>query len=324
VKKLLVFASLHCAARSSRIRQGALCLISVLCAVAALSAPGVVVVAGASRVRSGNVAASSAYPMRVRDDRGKTVEIPSKPLRIVSLTPGTTELLFALGLKDRIVGVTKYCDYPRAAKSKPKVAGMSVSAEAVIAQRPDLVVAHKSLNDAAIPQLEKLGLKVFAIEPNTISQIARDIRTLGLVTARPRTADAIASKVEKAVSEVRDARKDRPIRRVLVVVQCDPLWVAGPRTFVDEMLRMAHAENVARDARAGFVPFSVELSVARNPEVIIVGTKSEAEFFLKSPIWRQCDAVRNKRVYVIDSDLLVRPGLRLALGLKKLAEKLDW
>lgn len=262
--------------------------------------------------------------MRVRDARGKQVLIKAKPVRIVSLAPSNTEILYALGLAHRIAGVTRYCNYPPQAKSKPKIGDMTVNTEAVVALRPDLVLAHAFVNDAAVGRLERLGLTVFAIDPKTIPEVIRDIRTIGRITARPRTAETLAKKMEAAVSRVKTARAGKPVRKVLVVVQSNPLWVAGPKTFVDEMIRLAHAKNVCYDARPGFVTFSKELAIGRNPDVIIVGLKSDASYFLSSPAWRNASAVRDKRVWVIDNDLLVRPGPRLSEGLKELAARLSW
>lgn len=268
-------------------------------------------------------AALAGYPMRVKDVRGKEILIKAKPIRIVSITPSNTEILYALGLADRVVGVTKYCDYPATAKSKPKIGDMTASAEAVVALKPDLVLAHGMLNSTAIPRLEKLGLTVFAIDPKTLAEVSRDIRTVGRITSRPKTAAAVAGKIETAIKAVRASRASKPSRRVLVVVQSNPLWAAGPKTFVDEMLTIANAQNVSTDARQGFVPFSRELAISRNPDVIITGVKSDIAFFNNSPEWRTTNAVKNKRVYVMDSDLLLRAGPRLAEGLKQLAGKLN-
>lgn len=265
----------------------------------------------------------AAYPMRVKDIRGKEVLIKAKPVRIVSIAPSNTEILYALGLGDRVVGVTRYCDYPAEAKKKPKIGDMTANAEAVVALKPDLVLAHAMVNSAAIPKLEKLGLTVFAIDPKTLAEVARDIRTVGKVTGRPKTADTVAAKIENAIKSVKASRVKKPSIKVLVIVQSSPLWAAGPKTFVDEMIGIAHAKSIAFDARPGFVPFSKEAAISRNPDVIVTGLASDIDFFTKSPEWHTTNAVKNKRIYVIDSDILFRAGPRLAEGLKELAKKLD-
>ncbi|MGQ9455541.1 MAG: ABC transporter substrate-binding protein [Armatimonadota bacterium] len=268
--------------------------------------------------------AQAAFPVRVRDARGEVVTVRRKPMRIVSLVPSNTEILYALGLGSRIVGVTRYCDYPPIARKKPKVGNARINPEAVVALKPDLVVAHAVLNSLVISQLEKLGLTVFAVNPCTIAEVARDIRTLGKITARPKTAEKVASALELKVKRISNSCVKRPIRRVLVVIQSNPLWVAGPKTFVDEMIRIVHAKNIAFDARPGFVTFSKELAIARNPDVIITGVRSDLVYFLRSAEWRSTNAVKHRRVYLVDSAILVRAGPRLADGLEVLAKKLDF
>lgn len=266
--------------------------------------------------------AQAGYPMKIKDARGKTVTIKSKPMRIVSLTPSNTEILYALGAGNRVVGVTKYCNYPASAAKKPKIGDMTISTEAVVALKPDLVIAHAFVNDSAIAQLEKLGLTVFAIDPKTLDRTERDILTLGKITARTAAASSLMNKMKKKISVVKSRYAKKKSKKVLVVIQSNPLWAAGPKTFVDEMIDIAHSKNVAKDAKPGFVTFSKELAISRNPDVIIVGLKQDADFFLKDPAWKMTSAAKHKRVYVIDNDLLVRPGPRLADGLEKLAKVL--
>lgn len=269
-----------------------------------------------------STAAQAGYPMKIKDARGKMITIKAKPIRIVSLTPSNTEILYALGVGNRVVGVTKYCNYPAAAAKKPKIGDMTINAEAVVALKPDLVVAHAFVNDTAIAQLEKLGLTVFTIDPKTLDQTERDIRTLGKITDRAAAASSIVSKMQKKISAVKSRCAKKKSKKVLVVIQSNPLWAAGPKTFVDEMINIAHSNNVAKDAKPGFVTFSKELAISRNPDVIIVGLKQDIHFFLTDPTWKMTSAAKNKRVYMIDNDLLVRPGPRLADGLEKLAKVL--
>ena len=268
-------------------------------------------------------AVQAGYPMKIRDARGKVIVIKSKPMRIVSITPSNTEILYALGLKDRVVGVTKYCNYPKEAQKKPKVGDMTISAEAVVALKPDLILAQAAMNSTTIPQLENLGLTVFAISQKSLGQVVSDIRTVGQITARPKIAETVARNIEKTITNVKANRAKKPTKSVLMEVQANPLWAAGPKTFVDEMLHIANAKNIAFDARPGFVPFSQELAISRNPDIIIVGMKPDLDFFMKSPEWKNTKAVKNKHVYLIENDVMVRTGPRLVIGLKKLAEKLD-
>lgn len=268
------------------------------------------------------VIAGTVYPLKIKDARGKTVTIQAKPARIVSLAPNLTEIVFALGAGNRLVGVTKYCNYPPAALKVPKVGDMTASAESVLSRKPDLVLAHAFLNSQLISKLEGLRLVVFALDPKTLAQVQSDIITIGKITDRFPQARSISKKMAAEIKSVAAARANKKPESVLVVIQANPLWAAGPRTFIDEMLRTANAKNIAYDARPGFVPFSKELAISRNPDVIIVGSEADRMFFLTSPTWKNTRAAKSSRVYVINNDLLVRPGPRLIKGLKEIANKL--
>lgn len=262
-----------------------------------------------------------AYPVTVKDVRGKAVIIKSAPQRIVSLTPNNTEILFALGLGNRIVGVNSWSNYPLAATKKAKVGDHIISVEKVISLKPDLIVAHAVLNDTYIKQLETLRRTVIAIDPKTYGQVMADITMLGHATGQNKQAAAVVKNMRAAVEKVRKRTAKRRGPNVLVEIQPNPLWAAGPGTLVDEMLGYCHARNVAHDSKSGFNEYPVELAVSHKPDVIIAG-KKESRFFLTSPLWRNAPAVRNKRVYEMDFDLLVRPGPRLADGLMKLEDVL--
>ena len=265
------------------------------------------------------VAGAAKYPLTVKDCRGKTITIPREPKRIISLTPSNTEILFALGLESRIVGVTKYCDYPAGAKKKVKVGDRTTSVEKVIFLKPDLVLAHGTLNDQAVRSIEGHGIRVVAIDPKTLDQVARDISLVGRITNREKEAARIAERISSTKSLVRQKTasvKTKP--KVLVAVQADPLWAAGPKTFLHEMIQLAGGTNLAADAKPGFSQFSAEAAVWRNPDVIIGMTKGDRQVFTKG-VWKDTRAARAGRVYETDPDLLVRPGPRLADGILAIA-----
>lgn len=264
-----------------------------------------------------------AYPVKVRDARGKDVTLKAKPARVVSLAPNITEMLFALGAGDRVAGVTKYCNYPAEAGKKPQIGDMNAKAESILARKPDLVIGHSVMNDTLITQLERLRTPVFGMNPKTIAETQKDIKALGQIVGAPAKAESIVKKMQADIASVKSARAGKKADSVLVVIQASPLWAAGPDTFVDEMLKIANAKNVAHDARSGFVTFSKELAISRSPEVIIVGSEADKKFFLSAPAWKTTRAAKTGRVYVINNDLLVRPGPRLTEGLKQLANYLN-
>ena len=265
------------------------------------------------------IADAAKYPMTIKDCRGKAITISREPKRIVSLAPSNTEILFALGLDSRIVGVTKYCNYPAAAKKKPKIGDRAISVETLISLKPDLVLAHGMLNEQAIHSVEDHGFTVVAFDPKTIDEVTRDILLIGRITNREKQAVQITKRISSAKALVKQKACDLKTKpKVLVAVQADPLWAAGPKTFIDEMIRLAGGVNAAADAKPGFNAFSAEAAVWRNPDVIIGTTNGDKQVFTRG-LWKDTNAARSGRIYEADPDLLVRPGPRLADGILLIA-----
>lgn len=242
------------------------------------------------------------------------------PKRIISLTPSNTEILFALGVGDKVVGDTKYCDYPPQAKKIPKIGDMNVSIETVIGLKPDLIVAHKTLNNLEISKLQRLGLNVLAIDPKNFSGLISDIKLVGNRTGAIAKANELTKSMERSIESVKTNSNTSSKPKVLVVIQTSPLWVAGTGTFVDEMISISHGQNVAYDGKSGFNTFSTETAIARNPDVIVVTRPEDRDFLLKNAAWSRTRAGKLSNIVVIDPDLLLRAGPRLTQGLNKLSE----
>ncbi len=256
-----------------------------------------------------------------RPGKPKLAPVSGPPMRIVSLAPNVTEILFFLGLGDRIVGVTGQCNYPPEARKKHEIGDVSTSVERVIAARPDLVVAHAFLNREAIRSLRSLGVKVTAVNPKTLDQVAACLRTIGVACGNDRKAASLAAEMRDSVSKITkkySAAAERP--KVLFAVQASPLWVAGPQTFVDEMIHKCGAFNVVNKAKPGFNLFSEEAAVAFNPDFIIVTDKPARDYFLRAAAWKNTNAVRGHRVVQVNPDLYLREGPRLVDGMRKLGE----
>lgn len=258
----------------------------------------------------------------VRQSATAKGQSPVLPTRIVSLTPSNTEILFALGLEDKVVGDTTMCNYPPEAQKKPHIGDMNVNIEKVISLNPDLVLAHKTLNRKQTNRLESLGIKVIAVDPKTISEVISDIGRIGKAVGDAGGAEELAQSMRNKIAKVKEQAKNRQKPKVLMVVQTGPLWAAGPDTFADEMIAFAGGENIANDAVPGFNMFSSETAFSRNPYVIIVTLQKDKSFFEDSPVWKKTKAVQNRKVVLIDPDLLYRPGPRLVQGLEKLSEAL--
>lgn len=263
-------------------------------------------------------------PVTVIDDLGREVILRQTPVKIVSIAPSNTEILFALGLGDKVVGVTDSCDYPEAAKSKPKVGSVELDYEKIVEIAPDLVVAVGSLQRQAIDRLSELGICVLAVDPKTVDGVLHAITLTGKATgAEDRAATLVAElsrRIEAVTAKVSSiGASARP--RVFVEIWNEPLMTAGPGTFVDELISAAGGENIAHDARGEWPQFSAEAVIERDPEVVILTGFNKAEA-LARPAWQGISAYRSGRVHELHPDLLVRPGPRLVQGLEELAKLL--
>lgn len=264
----------------------------------------------------------------VTDQLGRTVEFDEVPQRIVSLAPSNTEILFALGLGDRVVGVTEYCDYPAAAKDKAVIGGFStVDLERVVALSPDLILATSMHEADVLPALENRGLTVFALAPATLDEVLESIILVGEVTGKVEEAAGLVNDMKRRMSVVTAkteglSPEQRP--RVFFITWHDPLMTPGSETRHDELIQMAGGINIARDL-TGYADISLEAVIEANPEVMIAGVGMgdgealPAQFIRTEPRLGNTDARRNGRIYEIDTDLEGRPGPRIVDALEAFA-----
>jgi iron complex transport system substrate-binding protein len=252
----------------------------------------------------------------VFDDLGRLVAINGTPQRIVSLAPSNTEILFALGLGDKMVGVTDWCDYPPEALDKEKVGAYDTpDIEKIVALNPDLILVAYGTTMDVINTLDGLGLTVFGIKSIDLDDVLNDIRTVGEITDKEVEAQALTSEMEsriKAVTDVTSELEQRP--RVFYIVWHDPLWTAGSETFIHELIEKAGGVNICQNI-TGYMIISIEEVVTCNPEVIIASEWS-FEWAQNETLLEGTDARQNGRIYQGDDDLVQRPGPRLVEGLE--------
>ena len=252
------------------------------------------------------------------------------PGRIVSLAPGMTEILFAIGLGDRVVGVTEYCDWPPEAKQRPTIGGMSnPSIEAVLRLRPDVVVMTTDGNPKAFEgRLRSVGIGTYVFTARTIAELPSAIRDIGVALGAPDRAARLAGQIEDGLAELRAASAGPAASsrrgRVLFIVWPEPLVVAGDRTAIDDGLRMLGFENIAGGTGLTYPKFSIEEAIVRAPDYILIGSvmgkHKEMRKVSERLIGRlkSTPAVRNGRVY-FTSDILYRLGPRVVEGIREMS-----
>ena len=272
--------------------------------------------------------AADRFPISMKDDRGVTVQLAAPPRRIVSLAPSLTEIVFLLGREDSLVGVTRFCNYPPAATSLPKIGGVSdPDVERIVALSPDLVLCTTDGNPRdKVRALEEMGIPCFAVAPQELEEVFTAIERLGVLLGaadRGRTeAAALRRRARLATPSSRDLEK--PV--VLFVVSTAPIIAAGEGTFMDELVRLAGGRNAAARFSGRYPRLSVEGLVATRPDVIFVAGMSGVERFPGEVTrWKEVPAFRDGGVITLDGDLVTRPGPRLVNALEHVSAALaDW
>lgn len=263
--------------------------------------------------------ASAARPALEVDDFGDTIAAAPPAQRIVSLNPVTTELLFALGAGNRVVGRTHWDLYPDSARTVPDLGnGMQPNVEAVLGAHPDLVVLYAGQsNRAAAAQLRRAGVRTLAIRDDHISDFRRTVALLARATGDTAAGVVIADSVERSLGAV--SAQPRPAKPVTVFwhVWDSPILTIGRGSYLDELVTIAGAKNVFGDLTDPSPQVTLEEIVRRNPDFILVGPAS-AKALRASPLWRSVPAVRDGRMLIVDTLLVGRPGIRLGEAARSL------
>jgi iron complex transport system substrate-binding protein len=269
------------------------------------------------------------------DDLGYSLTLTSPPERIVSLAPSNTEILFAVGAGDNVVGVTDFCNYPYDFAAWIEAGNMSSignyygpSVEPIIALDPDLVLATTGSLEAA-ENLRDLGYNVLVIEPKNLSFVLRDILLVGRATDRYSEAVALESEIKQRIDAVANQAADATSTpKVYHEVWNEPIMSAGPGTFIDEIITLAGGENIFNDATTSWPTVSSEAIIEKNPDVMVfpdmyMGRQNfyeTIEAVENRPGWDIISAVQNDAIYEINADIISRSGPRLADALEALAK----
>lgn len=269
-----------------------------------------------------------AQARMVTDEMGRRVEVPAKPSRLIGLTPSITELFFAMGLGDKIVGATTWADYPAKAKDLPRVgAYVSPNLEIIVGLGPDLVLANKEGNPSwVVYKLSKAGVPVYVITPMVPSELPASLERLGDLCGAPEAGRRLAADMRKGFAEVASRLTGVKPVKALMVIGSRPLVTVGDDTMNHRILELAGGINVAAGALGRWPRLSLESVIAAQPEVVIVSTMERGQDLARDmAYWRNMPGLKSKpgyRVVHIPSDLVDRPGPRLTQGLRALAEAL--
>ncbi|ASF30101.1 MULTISPECIES: ABC transporter substrate-binding protein [Bacillus amyloliquefaciens group] len=268
---------------------------------------------------------TEAFPVTIKDAANEKVTIKQAPEKIVSLMPSNTEITYALGLGDKVAGVTTNDTYPKEAVKKPKVGDMNVNAEKVIALKPDLVLAHASSMSAsadAMKQLKDAGITVLTVnDAQSFQEVYKSISMIGKAAGKEKQADKLIKSMKSDLSAIEkkaEAISEKNEKKVFVEVSPDG-YTTGKGTFMNEMLEDIHAKNAA-GSQTGWVQLTDEAIVKMNPDVIITTDGVKAAEVEKRAGWGAVNAVKHHNVYSVDPDLVTRSGPRLVKGVEKLAE----
>lgn len=264
----------------------------------------------------------------VTDQMGREVNIESTPERIISLSPSNTEVSFALGLEDRIVGVTEFCDYPPEATEKDLVGGFdSPSIEKIVELEPELVLAS-TIHEEEVGRLEEMDIPVLVVESSELTELYDSIALVADMTGVSEAGEELISSMQERIGAVEEKVADiDEAERTLVFyeVYSDPLMTAGKGAFINEIITLAGGNNIFGDVEENYPQISAEKVAERQPEVILYPDyHGSADFVLEEmaarPGWENVPAVVNERLYSVDDNTFARPGPRVVEAVEEAAE----
>ncbi|MCJ8007886.1 helical backbone metal receptor [Lederbergia wuyishanensis] len=274
--------------------------------------------------------AEEAFPVTIKDASDTDVVIEKKPEKIVSLIPSNTEIVYALGEGDAVVGVSELDNYPEEAATKEKVAGMELNVEKILSLNPDLVLAHGSvatLWEAGLKQLKDSGVTVLVVnDAQSFDAVYKSIEMIGEATGKTAESEQLIQDMKAKLDDIQKQAasiSEEDQKTVFVEVSPAPeIYTTGKNTFMNEMLEVINAKNTVSD-KEGWIPINEEAVVKMNPDAIIttVGyVENAAEQIKERAAWKDITAVKENQVYLVNEDLVSRSGPRIVEGVEELAK----
>lgn len=264
------------------------------------------------------------YPLEIVDGFGEQWTFEEEPERIVSLSPNDTEILFALELGEKVVGVSNFSDYPEEALEKEKIGDAEgINLEKIIELEPDLVINYGPSDTEELERLKEAGIKVLGYQPETIDEIIDTIKNIGEITNTRDKASDITSDIGDKRDEISDKLEGVEKKRVFYEIWHDPLMAAGPGSFMDELIKYSGGINIAADAEGGYANYDLESLVEKDPEVYLTASdlpEKTIESISKRPGYEEITAIKQDKIYLLDGNIVSRPGPRIIQALELVAK----
>ncbi len=259
----------------------------------------------------------------VVDDYGRTVNLRGVPQRIVSVSPSTTEILFAVGAGSKVVGVDNYSDYPAQAKSLPQVGSYTLNSEVIMSLKPDLIVCGDMVPRAQLDTLERQGVPYFIFATRTIEGMLNDLTLAGGLTGHVLDAQNVVASLQARINAVTNKTLAGGVEKPRTYLEYYPYYTFGPGSYGDDMIRLAGGANIAANASSEYPQLTSEFIVAQNPQVIVytvgLNAQTTAGEIANRTAWNLTYAVSHGRIYSMDDNIVSRYGPRLVDGLEQLA-----
>lgn len=264
----------------------------------------------------------------ITDLKGRQITLDKAPERIVSLSPANTEILFAVGAGDKVVGVTSFCDFPAEVKDVEKIGSFEgPNLELIQKAKPDVVLAGGYIQEDLIASLEQLNIPVISTEATDFNSIFDSIALIGKVSGNEQKAAEVVKGMKDKIAEIQDKVKGQTPKSVFYVVWTDPLTTAGSGTFINDVIKAAGGINTAEKVEY-WAKYSAEELVKDNPEYLLSSLHATNEgvtvdFYKQSPVFKNLDSVKNGKVYLMSDDNVVsRPGPRIVQAIEEIAKAL--
>jgi len=266
--------------------------------------------------------------IEITDLKGRQITFDKVPERIVSLSPANTEILYAVGAGDKVVGVTSFCDYPAEVSNAEKIGTFDgPNLELIQKAKPDVVLAGGYIQEDLIASLEKLNIPVVSTEATDFNGIFDSIALIGKLSGNDENAAEVVKGMKDKIAEIQDKVKDKTPKSVFYVVWTDPLTTAGSGTFINDVIKAAGGTNTAEKVQ-NWAKYSMEELIKDNPEYLISSMHATnegitADFYKESPLFKNLDSVKNNKIYLMSDDNVVsRPGPRIVQAIEEIAKVL--